>query len=69
MMLDVKGCTLLVLCAAHGVAWFGFRDLCANAVGAIDYLAVAERFGTVIVEGGSLALRRTSATRPGVSAS
>ncbi len=48
--LEVKGRSLVIPRAARGVAWFGFADLCANAVGAIDYLAIAARFGAVIVE-------------------
>jgi cell division protein ZapE len=50
VVLDVNGRELVVPRAARGVAWFGFADLCMNAVGAADYLAVAKRFGTVIVE-------------------
>jgi len=48
--LTVKGRSLVVPRAARGVAWFGFADLCANALGAADYLTIAERFAAVIVE-------------------
>jgi cell division protein ZapE len=49
--LTVKGRPLVIPRVARGVAWFGFADLCANPLGAADYLAIAERFAAVIVEG------------------
>ena len=33
------------------VAWFSFDELCARPLSAVDYLALAERFAAVIVEG------------------
>jgi cell division protein ZapE len=37
--------------AAHNVAWFHFDDLCTRPLAAVDYLAIAERFAAVILEG------------------
>jgi cell division protein ZapE len=50
-ILTVKRRPLAVPRAARGVAWFAFADLCANPLAAADYLAVAERFAAVIIEG------------------
>jgi cell division protein ZapE len=47
--LDVNGRALAVECAA-GVARFTFDELCARPLGAADYLEIAERFHTVMVE-------------------
>jgi len=49
--LTVMARPLVVPCAARNVAWFGFDDLCAKPLSAVDYLAIAERYGAVIVEG------------------
>ncbi len=50
-MLDVKGRKVLIPHAAMGVARFGFADLCAKPLGATDYLAIAESYATIIVDG------------------
>jgi cell division protein ZapE len=51
MDLDVKGRTLRVPEAAAGVAVFKFADLCEQPLGAHDYLALAQTFHTIIIDG------------------
>ena len=48
--LDVGGRALKVQRQAAGVARFGFDELCARALGAADYIEIAERFHTVLLE-------------------
>ncbi|MAC89973.1 cell division protein ZapE [Maricaulis sp.] len=48
--LDVDGRALQVDREAAGVARFTFSELCARPLGAADYLAIAERFHTVLLE-------------------
>jgi cell division protein ZapE len=50
VVLDVGGRPLMVERAAAGVARFTFDELCARPLGAADYLEIAERFHTVLVE-------------------
>ena len=47
--LTVQGRTLFVPKAARGVAVFSFKRLCANPLGAADYLAIARAYHTVIM--------------------
>jgi len=49
--LELKGRTLDVSRAARGVAWFSFEELCEEARGAGDYIAVAERYHTIVLDG------------------
>jgi len=51
VMLPAKGRSLIVPCAAHRIAWFGFTELCQKPLAAADYLAIAEHFAAVIIEG------------------
>jgi cell division protein ZapE len=37
--------------AARGVAWFDFEALCEQPLGAADYLALTERYHTVLLSG------------------
>ncbi|MHA6288028.1 cell division protein ZapE [Maricaulis sp. CAU 1757] len=48
--LDVKGRQLVVNCEAAGVARVSFAEMCARPLGAADYLALADRFHTVLLE-------------------
>ncbi len=48
--LDLRGRSLTVPRAAGGVAWFDFEALCGAPLGPADYLALAKRYRTFIVE-------------------
>ena len=50
-ILTVKGHVLTVPRSTNGVAWIGFADLCEQPLGAEDYMTLARRFPTVILEG------------------
>ena len=49
--LTVQGREIFVPKALKGVAVFSFKRLCANPLGAADYLAIAQRYHTVIIVG------------------
>jgi cell division protein ZapE len=48
--LDVSGRAFRVEREAAGVARFSFEELCTRPLGAADYLEIAERFHTVLLE-------------------
>ncbi len=48
--IEVQGRRLVVPQAARGVARFGFADLCEKPLGAADYLGIATRFHTVMLD-------------------
>lgn len=48
--LEVQGRTLHVARAAAGCARFTFEELCMRPLGAADYLEIAERFHTVLLD-------------------
>lgn len=45
-----QGRELHISKAAHGVAWFTFDELCREAKGTPDFLAIAEHFHTIILQ-------------------
>ena len=49
--IEVGSRTLSIPKAARGVAWFNFADLCEQPLGAADYLALCERYHTLILDG------------------
>jgi cell division protein ZapE len=48
---QVKGRRIAVAEQARGVARFSFDELCVAPLGPLDYLAIAERFHTLVVDG------------------
>ena len=48
--ITIKGRILHVPCSAHGVARFGFADLCEKPLGASDYLRLAHDYHTILVD-------------------
>ena len=51
MQLTVKGRPLMVPRAVGDIAWFGFAELCEAPLAAADYLALAERFAAILLDG------------------
>jgi cell division protein ZapE len=49
--LELRGRFVTVPRAAGGVAWFGFEQLCGQPLGPADYVALAARYRTFVVEG------------------
>jgi cell division protein ZapE len=49
--IEVLGRKLTVPKAAHGCASFTFYELCGEALGPADYLAIAKAYGTVFISG------------------
>jgi cell division protein ZapE len=49
--IEVQGRKVPIPRAASGVAFASFEDLCARALGAADYLALARRFHTLVLDG------------------
>lgn len=49
--LEVEDRPLPALAVGDGVAWFTFRELCESARGTADYIELARRFHTVLLEG------------------
>ncbi|MFP6740949.1 MAG: cell division protein ZapE [Alphaproteobacteria bacterium] len=47
----LRGRTVPVPLAANGVARFSFAELCTKALGAADYIAIAELYHTVVLSG------------------
>lgn len=50
LTLNISGRPLHVPAHAGGLARFSFEDLCAQPLGAADYLAIAARFHTVLID-------------------
>lgn len=46
-----QGRELFVSKTAHGVAWFSFDELCREAKGTPDFIALTKHFHTIILEG------------------
>ena len=64
MTIDVKGRALTIPQASRGVARFTFEELCDRPLGALDYLAIAQNFHTLILDGiPRLAPERRNAAR------
>jgi cell division protein ZapE len=51
LVLEAKGRKLAVPLASMGVARFTFAELCEQPLGTLDYLALAHKFHTVMIDG------------------
>jgi cell division protein ZapE len=49
MVLEIKKRQVKVPRQACGAAFFTFQDLCGQALGAVDYLAIAEAFDSIVL--------------------
>ena len=49
--IEIKGREIPVAAAARGVARFTFDELCAQALGPGDFLAIAQRYHTLVLDG------------------
>ena len=49
--ITIQGRQIAIPSAASGICWFHFHDLCSAALGAVDYLTIAEQFETVLLSG------------------
>ncbi|MBM3396944.1 MAG: AFG1 family ATPase [Betaproteobacteria bacterium] len=49
--LEIEDRPVAALSTADGVAWFTFTELCETARGTADYIELARRFHTVLIEG------------------
>jgi cell division protein ZapE len=50
LIFEVKGHRVKVPLQAQGVARFSFADLCVEALGASDYIALAQRFHSFVID-------------------
>lgn len=48
--LPVQGRTLRIMHAAKGAGFFNFEELCGQPMGAADYIAIAQRLHTVLID-------------------
>ena len=48
--ISIKGRTLHVPCSSHGVARFGFAELCEQPLAASDYLRLARDYHTIMID-------------------
>jgi len=46
----IKGRVLHVPCSSHGVARFGFADICEKPLAAPDYLRLARDYHTILID-------------------